>query len=115
VGRKCRRGARGVAVSSLRGVVVSSVRSWVRRATSFGRSSSPGLAESSPADAPEQPLRSELLSVDQLARHAAALAVSHQLARTRGPDQLIARLDENERILLQTYQLVATAAARGRR
>ena len=95
-------------------MAVSALRAWVTRATSFGRGSR-GLADLSSARAQEQPLRSELLSVDQLARHALSLAVSHQLARGRGPDQLIARLDENERILLETYQLVATAVARGRR
>jgi cyclic beta-1,2-glucan synthetase len=63
----------------------------------------------------EQPLRAELLSVDQLARHAASLAASHQLAKERGSDQLILRLDENERILVQTYHLVTAAVARNRR
>jgi cyclic beta-1,2-glucan synthetase len=62
----------------------------------------------------EQPLRAELLSVDQLARHAAALALSHQLADRRGSDQLIPRLDENEHILVQTYHLVTGAVARNR-
>ena len=49
--------------------------------------------------ADEQPLRAELFSVDQLERHAKALAASHQLATGRAPDKLIPRLDENERIL----------------
>jgi len=62
----------------------------------------------------EQPLRAELFSVDQLARHAAELAMTHQLARGVGSDRLIPRLDENERILVETYHLV-TAAAGGTR
>ncbi len=95
-------------------MAVSALRAWLTRATSFGRGP-PDPAQSLSARAQEQPLRSELLSVDQLARHAASLAVSHQLARDRGPDLLIARLDENERILLETYQLAATAVARDRR
>ncbi|MBC8131599.1 MAG: hypothetical protein H7X95_01355, partial [Deltaproteobacteria bacterium] len=63
----------------------------------------------------EQPLRAELFSVDQLARHAAKLAASHQLAAGRGSDQLIPRLDENEEILVQTYHLVTAAVTRNRR
>ena len=52
--------------------------------------------------------------MDQLARHAAELAMTHQLARGVGSDRLIPRLDENERILVETYHLV-TAAAGGTR
>jgi len=63
----------------------------------------------------EQPLRAELFSVDQLARHAASLAKSHQLADRRGSDRLIPRLDENERILVHTYTLLTAAVARNRR
>jgi cyclic beta-1,2-glucan synthetase len=63
----------------------------------------------------EQPLRAELFSVDQLARHAAKLATTHQLADARGSDQLIPRLNENEQILVQTYDLVTAAVARSRR
>ena len=44
----------------------------------------------------EQPLRSELLSVDQLKQHARALAESHAIDRQRGPDRLLPRLAENE-------------------
>src|SRR5208283_4579490 len=43
--------------------------------------------------ADELPLRSELYSVDQLERHARALAASHLLATKPTPDQLIPRLD----------------------
>ena len=42
--------------------------------------------------AAEQPLRAELFSVDQLERHAKALAATHQLATGRAPDKLIPRL-----------------------
>ena len=40
----------------------------------------------------EQPLRAELYSVEQLERHAKALAASHQLATGPAADKLIARL-----------------------
>ncbi len=47
----------------------------------------------------ELPLRAELFSLEQLARHAKALAQRHQLASQRGSHSLLARLDQNERIL----------------
>ncbi|MBL9190934.1 MAG: hypothetical protein JNJ82_01170, partial [Opitutaceae bacterium] len=42
------------------------------------------------------PLRAELFSVDQLARHARELASTHRIASRPGPDRLLARLDQNE-------------------
>ncbi len=65
--------------------------------------------------ADEQPLRAELFSVDQLERHAKSLATSHRLATGRVSDKLIARLDENERVLVDAYKLVTAAAKRNRR
>ncbi len=65
----------------------------------------------------EPPLRSELFNVEQLERHARTLAAAHQLQMIegRGTDKLIARLNENENILVQTYELVTEAAKRKRR
>lgn len=63
----------------------------------------------------EQPLRSELFNVDQLERLAKSLAASQQLALGRVPDKLLARLNENEGILVKTYELVTEAANRKRR
>jgi hypothetical protein len=40
----------------------------------------------------EQPLRAELFSVEQLERHAKAIAASHQLAAGTAPDKLLPRL-----------------------
>ncbi|MGH7139275.1 MAG: glycosyltransferase family 2 protein, partial [Pirellulales bacterium] len=68
-----------------------------------------------PKRSDEQPLRAELLNVDQLQRHAELLAVSHRLATGRLPDKLIARLDENERVLVEAHELVTAAAKRNRR
>ena len=56
-----------------------------------------------------------MLNVEQLERHGKILAASHQLAVGRGTDKLIARLDENESILVQTYELVTEAVNRKRR
>ena len=54
----------------------------------------------------EPPLRSELFNLEQLERHARTLAASHRLTVGHGTDRLIARLKENESILVQTYELV---------
>ncbi len=45
------------------------------------------------------PLRAELFSVDQLARHAKALAASHQMVTRQGANHLLDQLDQNERIM----------------
>jgi hypothetical protein len=41
-------------------------------------------------------LRAELFTVEQLARHARALAANHQLVAQPSSNRLLARLDENE-------------------
>jgi cellobiose phosphorylase len=65
--------------------------------------------------AKEQPLRAELFNVVQLERHAKALAVSDELASAPAPDKLMPRLDENEAVLVQTYDIITVAVNRGRR
>jgi cyclic beta-1,2-glucan synthetase len=67
------------------------------------------------AAAEPAPLRAELFSVDQLARHAVKLAGAHRLATGRAADRLIPRLDENAAILIEAHALVASAVARNRR
>ena len=47
----------------------------------------------------EPPLRAELFSVEQLARHAKTLAASHQVVTRQGSNRLLTRLDQNEDIL----------------
>src|SRR6185436_15970852 len=51
------------------------------------------------SEAIEPPLRAELFSVEQLARHAKALAENHQVVIREGANRLLARLDFNEQIL----------------
>ncbi len=63
----------------------------------------------------EQPLRAELFSLDQLERHAKALALAHELTQKRGPDKLIPRLNENAKILEETYDLITAAVAKSHR
>ncbi|EAQ78926.1 GH36-type glycosyl hydrolase domain-containing protein [Blastopirellula marina] len=62
----------------------------------------------------EQPLRAELFSADQLERHAKTIAATHQLASGRSQNKLLPRLDENARVLIETYDLVTAAAAQNR-
>ena len=62
----------------------------------------------------EKPLRAELFSIDQLQRHAKLIAASHRLATGRASDKLLSRLDDNERVLIETYDLVTAAADQGR-
>lgn len=75
-----------------------------------------GARQVTPFDAlpDEQPLRAELFSIDQLERHARLVAASHQLATGRAADRLLPRLDENEQVLIETYDLVTAAAAQNR-
>jgi len=47
----------------------------------------------------ELPLRAELFGVEQLARHAEAIAARHQIVTVRGSNRLLARLDYNEEVL----------------
>jgi len=63
----------------------------------------------------EQPLRSELLSTDQLERHAKALAERHEVDLMPGKDLLLPRLAENEAILLKANELLTEAAASNQR
>ena len=49
--------------------------------------------------ASEPPLRAELFGVEQLARHAQAIAVQHQVVVGKGSYRLLARLDHNEKVL----------------
>ncbi|MHC1765711.1 MAG: glucoamylase family protein [Verrucomicrobiia bacterium] len=68
----------------------------------------------SPLLASEPPLREELFSLEQLARHATVLAAHHQVDSGPGSHDLVARLDQNERIL-RAYNRATYAADRTRR
>ena len=63
----------------------------------------------------EPPLRAELFSIEQLRKHAIGLAKQHRLDLKAGPNHLLQRLADNERVLLEAYELVTEAAAEGRR
>jgi cellobiose phosphorylase len=72
-----------------------------------------GLARQ-PAD-DEPPLRSELLSTDQMEQHGRTLAGSHKLSLTRAPDRLLTRLTENETVLIEACNLLTAAVKENRR
>ena len=61
----------------------------------------------------QTPLRAELFSVDQMEQHGKALAGAHALSTSRPPARLLERLDENERVLIDTFDML-TAAVRSR-
>ncbi|MEM6313269.1 MAG: cyclic beta 1-2 glucan synthetase, partial [Planctomycetota bacterium] len=63
----------------------------------------------------EQPLRRDLLSVDQLAQHARQLAGRHETIDAIGTDHLLPRLDQNEVVLLRAHAVVNDAAEANRR
>ena len=60
-------------------------------------------------------LRSELLSIEQLKRHAVTLAGQHRIDPHKGPDRLLPRLADNERVLLAAYDLVTLSVTVGQR
>jgi cyclic beta-1,2-glucan synthetase len=57
----------------------------------------------------EPPLRSELLGADQMEQHGKALAASHVPGPKRSRDLLLARLAQNEGVLLRACQLLTAA------
>jgi cyclic beta-1,2-glucan synthetase len=63
----------------------------------------------------EPPLRSELFSSDQMEQHGKTLAGLHKLGPGHAPDQLLARLADNEDILTKTRSLLMEAITTDRR
>ncbi len=72
-----------------------------------------GLAQQYADDEP--PLRSELLSADQMEQHGKTLAGTHKLSPGRAPDQLLIRLAENEGVLIGACNLLTAAVKANRR
>ncbi|MBS1218291.1 MAG: glycosyltransferase, partial [Proteobacteria bacterium] len=63
----------------------------------------------------ELPLRSELLSADQMEQHGKTLAGAHQLSTESTPDLLLARLAENEVVLIEVSDLLTAVVRASRR
>ena len=66
-------------------------------------------------EANESPFRTELLTADQMKQHGRSLAATHELGRRRAPDRLLARLADNEKVLIAAYRLLTAALAAARR
>lgn len=87
---------------------------WDRlRAVRFG-SFAPVGSTAKNRDPEQDPLRSELLSLQQIDAHAKELAHKHRAVICRGPDRLLPRLAQNEQILHDSYDMVSDALAQGR-
>jgi cyclic beta-1,2-glucan synthetase len=67
----------------------------------------------------EQPMRGELFSVSQLEQHAKSMAGWHDVGAAgsapRVADRLLPRLDANERVLCEAYEVITDALKQGRR
>ncbi|MBA3683854.1 MAG: cyclic beta 1-2 glucan synthetase, partial [Planctomycetes bacterium] len=74
-----------------------------------------GPRPSGASRAEESPLRLELFSLEHLERHGKALAGWHQVDERGGRNRLLARLSDNEQVLLDAYELVVAAAEGERR
>lgn len=60
-------------------------------------------------------LRSELFSIEQLKMHAVMMASRHKVDPSPGPDKLLPRLADNERVLMEAYDVATAAAVPGQR
>ncbi len=63
----------------------------------------------------EPPLRSELFSADQMEQHGKSLAAAHRVAPGRARDRLLARLAENEAVLVEVCGDLTAAVTANRR
>ncbi len=63
----------------------------------------------------EPPLRSEVFSAEQMARHGTTLAAAHRLASATVGDHLLARLAANETVLRAVGRRLAAAVSENRR
>ncbi len=62
----------------------------------------------------EYPLRAELFALAQLESHGKMLAADQQIDPAPGPEVLLERLKENERVIRESYDVVAEAVRKGR-
>ena len=76
---------------------------------------SPHARTALPDDQETELLRAELLSLEQLKRHAVTLAGQYRTDPRPGPDRMLSRLADNERVLLAAYDIVTTAVQAGQR
>ena len=61
----------------------------------------------------EEPIRSELFSIERLEQHAESLATAQRVtAKPEAGRPLVARLEDNGRVLLQAYRSIAEAVSK---
>ncbi len=89
---------------------MTNASNWFRLRRFFHKDSLPGIYTSD-----ESPLRSELFSADQMEQYGRTLAEWHKLSPKQGPDQLLARLAENEEILTGACNLLTATIKDNRR
>uniref|UniRef100_UPI0025FE0358 hypothetical protein n=1 Tax=Thiocapsa sp. TaxID=2024551 RepID=UPI0025FE0358 len=75
----------------------------------------PGTGLIKASEGEEPPLRSELYSAVQMQEHGKRLAQTHALMPGHPPDRLLARLTENETILIEVCRLLMAAVTENRR
>ncbi len=63
----------------------------------------------------EDPLRSELLASEQMEQQGKIVAASHKLTTAKAPAQLIKRLSDNEKVLLEVRDLLVDAVKENKR
>ncbi|MDF3023608.1 MAG: ndvB, partial [Alphaproteobacteria bacterium] len=56
-------------------------------------------------------LKSELLSAEQMGQYGRVLAARHKLSNVQGRDSLLARLADNEQVIIDAYQVLVDAVA----
>ena len=61
------------------------------------------------------PLRSELFTEEQLKQHARAISKKHVLILGQPSEQLLKRLAENEKILMEVHAILTDAVSRNER
>src|SRR5690606_4587307 len=87
---------------------------WFRRSLRWFRKVQRRATARAPATTHEPPLRAQLFSAEQMEVHGRVLAKSHLVRRKSGPDLLLARLDENQKLLDRACTLLTEAVHAGR-
>ena len=90
-------------------------RAWASARARFRLPAALHAAPGETSRTSEAPLRSELLTAEQMAQHARNLAQTHSLTTSRVPDRLLPRLASNEKVLVDVRALLMRNAQLRRR
>ncbi|MEO5559764.1 MAG: glucoamylase family protein [Dokdonella sp.] len=91
---------------------MSTIRRWLE--SLLTRSGRDGTIDDTPSEN-DAPLRSELLSAEQMEEHGRALAAQHRVVLGERSDNLLLRLADNETVLRDSCALLAEAIKTGHR